>query len=84
VRRVSLLLGILPLLTACAVGRSAPPPLPVPCPIPPNLAAPAQHVLEQDFLDRMQNFLQGKLPEETKPGSPSSSATRSTKPSASN
>lgn len=83
-RRVIWLLGTPLFLTACATGRNAPPPLQVPCPVPPVLDAPAPHVLEQDFLNRMQNFLQGKLPEEKKPDSPSSSATPNTKPSGSN
>jgi hypothetical protein len=61
-------------------ARVAPPPLPVPCPVPPALAAPPSSVLEQDFLKRMESFLQGKLPEPTKPESSSSSATTNTTP----
>ena len=73
-----LTLALLPFLTACA---SAPPaPRQVPCPVPPALDAPPPSVLEQGFLERMQNFLQGKLPEPTSSAAPSTNASSNTKP----
>ena len=53
-----LMLGLLPLLTACATGRSAPPKM-VPCPIPPDLAVeqPARN-----WQGEMRSFLQGTVP----------------------
>lgn len=72
------LLVLLPWLTACASAPSAP--LPVPCPQPPVLDRPAPDVLAPSFLDRMQSFLQGKLPAPTSSGSPSANASVNTNP----
>ena len=70
-------LGILPLVTACAIGQSAPPPLPVPCPVPPNLAR--VDVPQESFTDRIAKWLSGSPEKPTSSPSPSSSATPSTK-----
>lgn len=77
-KSATLMLVLLPWLAACASAPSAP--LPVPCPQPPALDRPAPDVLAPSFLDRMQNFLQGKLPAPTSSGSPSASASSSTSP----
>ena len=79
-KSVILMLGLPLFLTACGTVRPAPPPKAVPCPLPPVLDAPPSHVLEQDFLKRMESFLQGKLPEPTKPEPSSNNATTNTKP----
>lgn len=73
-----LTLALLPLLTACASAPSAPP-RPVEQPKLPSLDKVAPAVLEQDFLERMRNFLQGRLPEQISSAPPSPSATPSTK-----
>lgn len=46
----------------CATAPSVPPPL-TPCPQLPALSSLPPHVLEPSFIDRMQNFLHGKLSE---------------------
>jgi len=74
-----LVLALPVLLTACASAPSAPP-RQVPCPVPPVLDAPPASALEVRFLERMQNFLQGKLPEPTSSAPASPSASNNTKP----
>ena len=72
---------VLPLLlTACAIGKTAPPPKPVPCPMPPQMDPLPPDVLEKSFTARMESFLRGKLPEEMSSASSSNSAGTSTKP----
>jgi hypothetical protein len=79
VRSAILMLVLLPLLTACAIGRSVPPPKSVPCPVPPQMDPLPPDVLEKNFTVRMESFLRGKLPEETNSESSSSNAETSTK-----
>lgn len=53
------------LLTACATAPTAPPTV-VQCPVPPPLELNLPpDALGLSFTDRMANFLQGKLPEQT-------------------
>lgn len=81
-KRVICLLGIPLLTTACATAPSAPPPKPVPCPVPPVLDQAV--VPQESFTDRIAKWLLDSPEKPTKSGSPSSSATPSTKPSGSN
>jgi len=75
-----LMLALLLFLTSCASAPPAPPPKPVPCPVPPRLDPLPPDVLEKSFIGQMENFLQGRLPEQTKQESSSSSAESNTKP----
>ena len=63
---------LLMLLSGCQTAPSVPPSAQVMCPrLPPLIQEPA--ALEPSFTERMQNFLAGKLPEqsESSPTSPS-------------
>lgn len=77
-RYVILMLSCLALLTGCATGRIAPPPTKVECPKPPALDPPAKAVMDPSFIDQMQNFLSGKLPEQKSSEPASGSASPST------
>jgi hypothetical protein len=52
------MLGLLPLLVSCASVKKE-----IVCPIPPEIA---KEPLEQNYQEKMQNFLQGLLPQQTK------------------
>jgi hypothetical protein len=78
-RRSATLTLVLPLwLTACATVAPAPP-KPIQAPAIPTLDKPDPAVLDPSFLERMQNFLQGRLPEQIVSAPPSDSASPNTK-----
>jgi hypothetical protein len=70
-----LLLGSTTLLSGCASAPSVPQ---VPVSIP-SLDKPPQHVLEHNFIERMESFLSGKLPSQKQSEPDTSSASPSTK-----
>jgi hypothetical protein len=74
----SLMLGPLLFLTACGTVQRVPPPMPVPCPVPPALDQVV--VPEESYLKKMESFLSGSLEKPTNSASPSNNATPSTKP----
>ncbi len=62
-RFAALLLSATVLLTACAITPSAPQ-VTQTCPLPPPLMMDIpEDVLEHSFIDRIQSFLSGRLPE---------------------